>query len=384
MKKALVILLALIVSVGAFAQTQADQVATVSGDATLEWGVDLDSKATGFKNSSTMSVKLPIITKGTVTKGGDGDVYGEIKFKDLEWNLTSAPLAGAVAGSVESTIYFKPFSVSVFNAPSLSPYKNAQIVDGDVTGAVAGFTYGTTIKYDQEPVTFGVKVLSKGDWTANTNNDYAAGMDFTFVAVKDVAKINLSAAMAFGGTTAVFAGLDAPITIADVVKGLVITPAVDLDIGTAVKFDAGANVQLKLSDKNSDDKLADVTFKAFYGQDSDLEIKLAFQEPLSACLIENVALNAAFQMIDVLKETPLAWKLDAGAGYKLVIDDTNNVVANASFATDQASANSLKMDVTFTNTQVANTTISVKYESGNLLASTAVLGKIVAAAKVKF
>jgi hypothetical protein len=382
MKKALVILLALI-TVGAFAQvTAADQVPTISGNATLSWGLDIDAKTTGFANTGTWAVKLPLITKASVTKG-EGDVYGFIKFTDVEWNLTSPALAGAATGAVEATLFFKPFSVSVYSAPTLSPYKNAAIVDGDAAGSVAGFTAGTTVKYDQAPITFALKVLSKGDQVANVNNDYAIGADATFVAVADVAKVNVSYAMAVGGTFAAYIGVDAPITLASIGKGLTITPAADFSIASATEMDFGSKFELKLSDK-IDDKLTLLTAQVFFGQDKDLEAKVAFDEPLVDGMIKNVAAGASFQLTDILKETPMAWKLMANAGYKAIIDDKDNVVANAAFSLDQASAKSLTADVTFTNTAIANTTITVAYTSGNLLAATAVLGKVIATVKIAY
>ena len=82
MKKALVLLLALSMVFGAFA---AEPVANVnvsefSGNASVTWGVDLDSGKTGFKNSSEAKLKLNLIDKGDKASKGEG-IWGEIKIK---------------------------------------------------------------------------------------------------------------------------------------------------------------------------------------------------------------------------------------------------------------------------------------------------------------
>ena len=82
MKKALVLLLALSMVFGAFA---AEPVANVnvsefSGNASVTWGVDLDSGKTGFKNATEATLKLNLLDGGNASTKGEG-VWGEIKIK---------------------------------------------------------------------------------------------------------------------------------------------------------------------------------------------------------------------------------------------------------------------------------------------------------------
>ena len=82
MKKALVLLLALSMVFGVFA---AEPVANVnvsefSGNASVTWGVDLDSKETGFSNKTEATLKLNLLDGGNASTKGDG-VWGEIKIK---------------------------------------------------------------------------------------------------------------------------------------------------------------------------------------------------------------------------------------------------------------------------------------------------------------
>ena len=82
MKKALVLLLALSMVFGVFA---AEPVANVnvsefSGEASVTWGVDLDTKKTGFDNNAKVTLKLNLMDKGDKASKGEG-IWGEIKIK---------------------------------------------------------------------------------------------------------------------------------------------------------------------------------------------------------------------------------------------------------------------------------------------------------------
>ena len=82
MKKALVLLLALSMVFGAFA---AEPVANVNvsefkGEASVQWGVDLDSGKTGFKNEAKVTLKLNLLDGGDKASTGEG-IWGEIKIK---------------------------------------------------------------------------------------------------------------------------------------------------------------------------------------------------------------------------------------------------------------------------------------------------------------
>ena len=82
MKKALVLLLALSMVFGVFA---AEPVANVNvsefkGEAAVQWGVDLDSGKTGFKNEAKVTLKLNLLDGGDKASTGEG-IWGEIKIK---------------------------------------------------------------------------------------------------------------------------------------------------------------------------------------------------------------------------------------------------------------------------------------------------------------
>ena len=82
MKKALVLLLALSMVFGAFADEPVANVnvSEFSGEASVTWGVDLDAERTGFSNSAKATLKLNLIDGGDKSSTGEG-VWGEIKIK---------------------------------------------------------------------------------------------------------------------------------------------------------------------------------------------------------------------------------------------------------------------------------------------------------------
>ena len=82
MKKALVLLLALSMVFGAFADEPVANVnvSEFSGEASVQWGVDLDSGKTGFKNDAKVTMKLNLIDGGDKSSTGEG-IWGEIKIK---------------------------------------------------------------------------------------------------------------------------------------------------------------------------------------------------------------------------------------------------------------------------------------------------------------
>ena len=82
MKKALVILMALSMVFAAFADepTVKNEIASFEGNATVDWGVNLDSGKTGFKNSEEATLKFDLIGTGDKSTTGEG-IWGEIKVK---------------------------------------------------------------------------------------------------------------------------------------------------------------------------------------------------------------------------------------------------------------------------------------------------------------
>ena len=91
MKKALSVflMLALVGSVFAAEPVADVNVAEFSGNASVQWGVDLDSGKTGFKNAYQVDLKLNLLNGGSKSTTGDG-IWGELVIKTdsdsfLQW-----------------------------------------------------------------------------------------------------------------------------------------------------------------------------------------------------------------------------------------------------------------------------------------------------------
>ena len=91
MKKALSVflMLALVGSVFAAEPVADVNVAEFSGNASVQWGVDLDTGKTGFKNAYEVNLKLNLLNNGSKSTTGDG-IWGELVIKTdsdnfLQW-----------------------------------------------------------------------------------------------------------------------------------------------------------------------------------------------------------------------------------------------------------------------------------------------------------
>ncbi len=378
MKKLFVALLALaLIGGAAFAEGPA-----VSGSASLSWGIDLDTGSTGFANAGSFSIDIPILAADKYGVGGEG-MYGEIAITDIALTQTidMTPASSWAFGddfAFAATLYFSPFSLSVWEAPSLDINANDAIDDAGGLGAVVDA--GTTLTYTSDAFSIAVKVLSDGDWTSNSSNTYAVGSSFS-VALGELTTIAIDAALnPIGFDFQV--GVSAPLSLA-VAKGLTITPGLDVGmVDAAFGMDAGVATELLLSDANDDDESTNVTFNASWCANSDIEIALAFAEPLAGGFVDNLSLSAGVNVNELIKA--LAWDLNVGAGYNLVIDEKDSLLAEVAFTTNSDSVNTLNATVTFTNTMVANTDLTVTYTSGNLLGDPAVLGTLICAATISF
>ena len=86
MKSVFVLLMSLILVGTAFAAPDADLVPTISGDATVAWGWDIDAGITGFYNEANAVLTMPLVKHGATSKGGT-KYYGSIELKDFDLGI---------------------------------------------------------------------------------------------------------------------------------------------------------------------------------------------------------------------------------------------------------------------------------------------------------
>lgn len=207
MKKALVILLAICMVASVFAdEPVADvNVAEFSGNASVTWGIDLDTNKTGFKNDAEVLLKLNLLKGGDKTTTGEG-VWGELKIKTdsdtfIGWkgNDKIAPNEGMKQTLElkvivdEAKLHFGDYAYMGIKSgdTQIGEFKTVTAIrSGDNGNAVmnsavgpAGYTQGITAGFAM-PDLFSIDVdfRNKGQYT----DDYAFAADAELKAVADL------------------------------------------------------------------------------------------------------------------------------------------------------------------------------------------------------
>ncbi len=142
----------------------------------LTFGIDLDTNATGFTNSTDVDLKVTLIPKSSTMTTGMGDVYGWIKLKDYKWEVTSADGSGkTTAPSIETKLFVGPFSITTYNKPTIDvdyvDPKDDDDNDAPDVATVYDGSGGLTLGYELDPVDLSLGVISRADWK---NDDEAA------------------------------------------------------------------------------------------------------------------------------------------------------------------------------------------------------------------
>lgn len=287
----------------------------LKGDATLTWGIDLQTESHGFRNASTGSLKITLVPEATATKGGDG-IYGWIEIKEYELTATPDGVDGT-AGAITARIMLDADTwIQIYGAPS-DAFNKAAKIDGDKADVspdlggddAQGFTFRT--KFD--PITLSLKAFSDGDWE-DGNSVYGTGVDV----VVAVDPLTIDAHLLYGyfdAAPALGVGTKVTAKIADVAAGLETHVAFDgwLPDGGDFAFDAGLGVTLNLFDDGDDTSFFELTG---YYNDEDIDLKAQFSEHTAKGLMPGVGFGATLTLMNLTGEfRDLTWKLDLSAAY---------------------------------------------------------------------
>ncbi len=398
-KLTLVVAMVLLVAGLVFA---ADPVtATLTGSATATWGVDLQNQATGFQNSASVSIEVPLIAEASEEKTGDVP-YGYIKLEDFEVTIDDSDGLTVTAPSVTAKLVLSDaLSVTLYGAPSFavgqaSPFLTIADVAADnddpaladsVDPDLSGYTGGLTLTYAMDMATIAFKVASHGDWDvvngsdaeygwvdadddpstaptwgvttaattgtpANTANDYSAGVDLT-VAPVDMVTLNFKAG--YGPFSASDVALSSMLTLKPV-DMLSLWAALDgsLPNGGSFAYDAGFGVNVATD-------VVGVDVAGYYGAD-DLEV----QTVLTLNAVENLSFTETFEVYTVLTSLDFASK--TAASYSL--DSGVKPYANVTYYNNGSAAGTLQLQLGVEVTKVmANTTFKVDWTSGSDISS---------------
>jgi len=352
MKKLSILLIGLLLATGfVFAQDVA-----VSGEATVTFGIDLDTNYTGFLNEGSATY--------TITWEGDGAEAGTEGWITVDgWSIAvdaaddgdDADGLDFVGGSVTAGWMFDPVTITIYSAPSFEGgeatgigYEGADPEDVVAVGLTAlnsGF-YGLTFDVDLGGAALTVLAASDGDWTENALNDYVVGAELGLTAGP--------AAIAAG----VYAGpLSDVMNLAfDLGVDLTAGPATvgigfdgDLPSGGDLAWDASVDVGLDVAGIGVD------IGTYFYTPVADLDMDADILLDLSG-LVEALTFTELFQTVSILGDAFADWYSETNLGYAV----SDGVDVAVMFAIDDASVIDLDLTVTLTGF-VENTVFELMY-----------------------
>lgn len=398
MKKALVILMALSMVFAAFADEPAvkNEIAEFTGNASVTWGVDLDAGKTGFKNAESAKLKFTLIGKGDKSTTGDG-VWGELKIKlgDPE-EYTSDNAAFAWAGKSVAVDVAK-IHISDMLAIGIREGSNKY---GEYKPTLAVFSDKGHVKTDNVggAVTDGITLEVKLPDLLDLNIDFRSVEQYTnnygigtSLAVKAVENLNLKVGFGIDFFNNNPWGLSAS---ADYKLGLSDTMYLKPQVGfTMTNADNSGEIAAALlfgwGKENQDTNIKWVNKKVSDGFSVATKIALADGSAIPLCVgvwdstfVENLKVGAQFHVNDLknFAVNTLAFEF----AY-----DLGGIKPAVAFAMDKGGdlgwTDDMKLDVKIDFTGfVTNTTFTLEYESGNLKADPAGLGKINLTAKIAF
>lgn len=351
MKKLSILLIGLLLVTGlAFAQEVA-----VSGEATITFGIDLDSSQTGFLNEGTATYDITWAGDG-VDAGTEGwiSVDGWAIGVDVADDGDDANGLDFDPGSVTAGWMFDPLTITIYAAPSFEGgeatgigYEGADPEDVVAVALTAANTYqGLTIDVALGAADLTLLVASDGDWTVNANNDYVIGAE-----VGTVAGPATIAAGVYAGPLSDVMDLGFDLGV-DLVAGPA-TVGIGFDgwlpTGGDLAWDASLDVALDVSGIG----VAIGTY--FYTPVADLDMDADISLDLSG-LVEALTLTELFQTVSVLGDAFADWYSETVLGYAI----SDQIAASATFAIDDASVIDLDVAITFTGF-VENTVFELAY-----------------------
>ena len=439
MKKALSVFLMAAMAFGAFADEPAAdvKVAEFSGNAKVEWGVDLDSGKTGFKNSTEVNLKLNLLNDGTKSTTGDG-VWGELVIKTdadpIHWKQNAFSDAkfeanNGMSGTKETKldagvfkytdtdgihflnkvyvdtakIHFGPAYVGIKNGNTqvgqlkldTAVRSNQEWLSNEgankTDGIVAGFD-SDIVKVDVDVRSKPIEATETTDYTQYTN-DYGMAAEVELKAVENLSvkggvsyEFKEKGALAYAGSAGYKLALDDTFFVRPQV-GVTGTDAKDsVELAAGVLFGWGEMSQ----DKNTgvyflgDDykKVSPGVSVAAYIPLKDNGVIRIEPSFFSGELVPNLT-AAAWANIAIQENTDTKASVIGAVKYAIAVDAlTITPQAGVVFA-NKAAGENLKAKV---GVDVAglidNTTLSAVWESGNLSKDDPELGKFNVGAKI--
>lgn len=264
MRKALLVfaLVAFLATGTVFAELTGVGEPTVSGSVSTSYGYDLDSEAHGFYNDSSLTLTLPLLD-GSMTKGGDDGMYGEITVDGIGWQLNNDGFydvdedaddvdTSALDASISAKLVMNSLYVDL-GAPGFDinnvDVSDDYIVDANFWADDAPDLMGVAVGFMNDMVTVEAKIANRndgyyddtdddteevGEHNTGFQNDMSGGSDDDYTANKDgyILGAMLSATPMEGVTIPVSFSVD--MTAADTFMAFGAAPSVEMGM---MKFD---------------------------------------------------------------------------------------------------------------------------------------------------
>ena len=403
--KKITLALVLLLATGLVAVSAQELTATVSGSATMTIGFDLDASAFGIVNSATSDVSLTLASGDAATEMLDG-WYGYVSLTGMKLALDHAGGAdfGTAVGGTDTNSDAdeapdEDITLTVADSGLIvtAPTVKAQITDGSLyiqIWALDGFSTGyatevenngSDISVEDEDADIGVDLsdgtggftfgLPAGPATIKIHFATLTGYDGAddadngkFLVGADVS-LDISPAAV---SLELVRGIGTDETLGLGVKGSVaagpatIAVAFDSQYDTVFAWEVRGDIDLTLGDIKA-------SVDAFYGTDNlDVEIS-------SSPTFGPITVGLLIGLYDVTTVGGPNWGVDVGLTF--VATDTLKFVLDA--ACDSAGVVPITFQAIMTN-PIPNVTITAKWATADVAATTANLGDVSVATKVSF
>ena len=425
MKKIALVLLALAIAFPLVAGDVDGASVSISGDATTTFGIDLDTSATGFTNTLNAKLRLDFGLEAASIGSGmeDGGIYGEVSIDEINIRTIENNNADIADGLLEMDIdleYAKIMGptwwvsvkgadagIDYENATENGTFENAAATWDNVSNTIAssgGFEAGL----DLGVASIELSVFSMTDWTDTTDDDNAYGVKAEVIlsAVEDLT-VKAAVNTGFGADAATTLnddlGIGALLSYAiGVNDDVTITPEVGLDIqmldDDTMDMAIGNGLKVSLAGDEitaAEDSVVDsagtnfawddgvnsgltVGWTYFMPGDTTVDASLALAAHVGLSMIENLQLAVGFEASDLMDSTngnmslALYADYDAGivkpyAGMYMLVD--GEMILDAGLEL---------------NDILPHVNVAVRYNSGDLAATTPVKGIAKIECKVKY
>ncbi len=409
----------------------------VSGEATLTWGIDLDTNATGFKSSSTSDLKITIVPEQSTNTGmmdDSDDLYAYIELTDFKWVANDADGVAVTKPGVTAKLIMGAFSIKTFSSPGteidyVDPTDGGDDDGGDNEDEYPGPDFddvatkydgvGLTVAYDIDPVMLSLGVVSENDWTQddpaekdklachihgeggavtackedetdnqNDENAYAFIGTINLDIGEDAdleAKVSYAHEYSSGGIVTppstlndeIGIGAKANFNLGDITTHVAFDTAVPSD-GATIPWDVGGGVKWNLSADEKSHVSTNLMMYSPAGADSKLYLALSLVEgDGDEGALEGMGANLTVGLDDAAGDSN--WNAKVGASYK--VNDIKPYF-DVSFGSADDAKTAFKAGLELT--MVKHLTTTIQYKSDSIGGTNSNPGEVTTALTIKY